>query len=171
MFGQNLSETEIADGVLALDDGQRAEVIPQLAGRGEVLRRLPWTEWLERAPEVYADLAARVAAQAGLRELLPTLREALSQRPNPEPILSAGDFGDRDSVGPLLEILGTSEPGLRPLVVESLGRIGGPEARRALRHLTADDEPGHPAYQPLEQWPDSRIVEVGSRQLSDANRD
>ncbi len=136
------AESDIADGIQALDDSQRAEVIPQLADRGGVLQRLPWNDWLERAPEVYADLAARVAVQAGLRELLPTLRQALERRPNPDLILSAGDFGDRESVGPLLAVLDSSEPGLRPLVVESLGRIGGPEARRALRQLTADDEPG-----------------------------
>ena len=136
------SETEVAAGIEALDDRRRAEVIPQLADRGGVLRRLPWPEWLERAPEVYADLAARVAAQAGLRELLPTLRQALASRPNPELILAAGDFADRESVGALLRALGSSELGLRPLVVESLGRIGGPEARSALRDLTANAEPG-----------------------------
>ncbi len=136
------SAAAVADGIGALDDDQRAEVIPQLVDRGGVLKRLPWTDWLERAPETYADLAARVAAQAGLRELLPALRQALELRPNPALIRSAGDFGDRQSVAALLAILDSSEPGLRPLVIESLGRIGGPEARRALRSLTADDEPG-----------------------------
>lgn len=134
------AEETIAEGIEALDDGQRAEVIPQLADRGGVLRRLPWQSWLERAPEVYADLAARVAVPAGLRDLLPVLRQALDERPNPELILSAGDFGDRDSVAALLRILDSSEPGLRPLVIESLGRIGGPEARRALRELTSHAE-------------------------------
>lgn len=132
----------VADGIQALDDQQRSEVIPQLADRGGVLQRLPWKSWIDRAPEIYADLAARVAVQAGLRELLPSLREALERRPNPELILSAGDFGDRDSVDALLNILDSSEPGLRPLVVESLGRIGGPKARRALRTLTEHDDPG-----------------------------
>ena len=131
----------IADGITGLDDRQRAEVIPQLADRSGVLRRLPWQEWLERAPEQYADLAARVAVQAGLRDLLPALRQALVDNPHPELILSAGDFGDRESVAALLTILDSSEPGLRPLVVESLGRIGGPEARQALRRLTGDEEP------------------------------
>ncbi|MFQ5350185.1 MAG: HEAT repeat domain-containing protein, partial [Thermoanaerobaculia bacterium] len=77
----------------------------------------------------------------GLRELLPALRLALGERPNPELILSAGDFGDRESVPALLAILDSSELGLRPLVIESLGRIGGPEARQALRALTSDEEP------------------------------
>ena len=136
------SAASVAAGVGELDDAQRAEVIPRLADRGEVLRRLPWSRWLSRAPEVYADLAARVAVQAGLRDLLPALRQALAQRPRPELILAAGDFGDRDSVGALLDILDSAETGLRPLVIESLGRIGGPEVRRALRRLTSDPQPG-----------------------------
>ena len=136
------SEASIADAIEGLDDDQRAAVVPQLADRGGVLRRLPWQRWLERAPEVYAELAARVAVQAGMRELLPTLRQALERSPNPELILSAGDFGDRESVAALLTILESSEPGLRPLVVESLGRIGGPEARQALRRLAGAEEPG-----------------------------
>jgi HEAT repeat protein len=135
------AESVIADGIEALDDRNRATVIPQLADRGGVLQRLPWKSWLERAPEIYADLAARVAVQAGLRELLPALRQALESSPNPELILSAGDFGDRDSVTALLAILDSADPGLGPLVIESLGRIGGPEARHALRRLTSDDEP------------------------------
>ena len=136
------SAATIADGLLELDDRQRAAAIPQLADRGAVLSRLPWQEWLDRDPELYADLAARVAVQAGLRDLLPHLRQALSDHPNPELILSAGDFGDRESVTALLAILDSSEPGLRPLVIESLGRIGGPEARQALRRLIRDAEPG-----------------------------
>jgi HEAT repeat protein len=135
------SVAAIVDGIEALDDSQRAEVITQLADRGDVLQRLPWESWLESAPEIYADLAARVAVQAGLRELLPALRQALEQRPNPELILAAGELADRDSVAALLAILDSSAAGLRPLVIESLGRIGGPEARRALRRLTAVDEP------------------------------
>jgi HEAT repeat protein len=136
------SAATVANGVAELDDTQRAAVIPRLAGRGDVLRRLPWSRWLSGAPEVYADLAARVAVQAGLRDLLPALRQALRQRPKPELILAAGDLGDRESVGALLSILDSAETGLRPLVIESLGRIGGPEARRALRQATSDDEPG-----------------------------
>ncbi len=136
------SASSVAGGVVELDDAQRAEVIPRLADRGDVLRRLPWSRWLSRAPEVYADLAARVAVQAGLRDLLPALRQALERHPKPELILAAGDFGDRDSVPALLAILDSAETGLRPLVIESLGRIGGPEARRALRHAADNDEPG-----------------------------
>ena len=143
----------IADGIDALDDRQRAEVIPQLADRVGVLRRLPWRRWLERAPEIYADLAARVAVRAGLRELLPALRQALERRPNPELILSAGDFGDRDSVAALLAILDAGEPGLRPLVIESLGRIGGPEARAALRRLTSGRRARARSATPSGRWP------------------
>ena len=131
----------VAKRILAMNDRQQAAVIPQLAGRGAVLRRLPWKRWLEEAPEVYADHAARVAAQAGLRELLPELRAALERRPSPELILALGGLGDRESVDLLLALLDSSEPGLRPLVVESLGRIGGPEARAGLRRMTSAEDP------------------------------
>jgi HEAT repeat protein len=131
----------IAERIVALEDQQRAEVIPQLADNSAVIKRLPWEEWLESAPETYADLAARVAVQAGLRELLPALRIALARSSNPELILAAGNFADRESVPALLAVLDSSETGLHPLVTESLGRIGGPEARRALRTLSSDEDP------------------------------
>lgn len=34
------------------------------------------------------------------------------------------------------------------------------------RHNPCKDLPGHPTYRPLEKWPDSRIKEIGRRQLA-----
>ncbi len=143
VLGSRLGEppAEVARRLADLEPELQVEAIAQLADSPEVLHRLPWQPWLQEAPEQYADVAARVAVQAGLRELLPALRAALVRQPNPDLILAAGELGDRDSVAPLLELIEHAEPGLRPLVVESLGRIGGPDARRALRRLTADEDP------------------------------
>jgi HEAT repeat protein len=55
-------------------------------------------------------------------------------------IRTLGELGDRESVGALIELLSPDSP-FEPLVLESLGRIGGPEARGALREATQSGRP------------------------------
>ncbi len=131
----------IAERLLELPESQRLEAVSQMADRPAVLRRLPWKRWLEDEPDTWADVAAQLAVQAGLRELLPALRAALERSAKPDLIRAAGELGDRESVPALLTLLESGEPALAPLVIESLGRIGGPAARRQLRELTGADEP------------------------------
>jgi HEAT repeat protein len=100
-----------------------------------VLRLLPWEEWLREAPELYSDLAAEAASRAELRELLPALRARAAVLPAPALIRAFGSLRDRESVPLLLGLLEARRE-LRPLLLESLGRIGGPEARAALRTAT-----------------------------------
>jgi HEAT repeat protein len=100
---------------------------------------LPWKTWLAKDPEAYGPLAAKVAAEAGVRELIPHLREQLASRPMPDLIRAVGELGDRDSVVILLDILADGPDNLTPLVLESLGRIGGPEARNAIRGAILED--------------------------------
>jgi HEAT repeat protein len=102
------------------------------------VRQLPWVDWLQERPDLYAALAARVAAEFSLRELVAPLRSQLEQRPNPDLIRAVGELGDRDSVPVLLGILDGGPGNLAPLVLESLGRVGGPEARQAIRHAILD---------------------------------
>ena len=129
-----LSEREVADGILALAPGERRGAIARLADVTGAMRLLPWESWVAAEPDDDADLAAEVAAAAGLRELLPTLRSHAVERPTPALVRALGELRDRESVPLLLALLAAS-PGrreLNPLVLESLGRIGGPEARAAL---------------------------------------
>ena len=133
---------DVAGAILELGDNDRLEVIAELTAAPDIMRRLPWQAWLAEDPERYGDLACEAAINSGLRELLEPLRRFLAIRPSPEMVRAVGELGDRESVPTLLEIAEDEEssPILRPLIVESLGRIGGPEARRALRGLASTDD-------------------------------
>lgn len=131
----------VAAAVGELEPARRLRVISQIADRREVVAALPWARWLEEAPGLYAPAAAEVAVQAGLRELLPLLRRRLASAPSLELVRAVGDLGDRDSVEPLVRLL--AEGGAHePVVVESLGRIGGAAARAALRAVLSREEGG-----------------------------
>lgn len=129
----------LREGLLALDGEDRAAAIEQLTGRADVLASLPWDQWLAEDGESTLLLAAHVADEAGLRELLPLLREAFRETGNPAVVRAFGSLGDREAVPLLLDDLdGGRLP--KPLLVESLGRIGGPEARAALRELAGSGQ-------------------------------
>ncbi len=89
--------------------------------------------------------------RGGLPELLPALRARAAVAPSLALIRAFGAFGDRDAVPLLALCLGEREE-LRPAVLESLGRIGGPEARAALReavHAFATGETARIAHKAL----------------------
>jgi len=126
---------EVARELQELPPAGRPAAVAQLEELKPVLRLLPWEQWIEEAPDVYTDLAAEAASRAELRELLPALRARAGTTSTPALIRAFGSLRDRESV-PLLLALLESGRALRPLVLESLGRIGGPEARAALRAAT-----------------------------------
>lgn len=128
---------EVATAVTDLDPDRRLRVIFELADRRKVMRSLPWSRWLAEDAARYAAAVAEVAVRAGLRELLPELREVLQRVPSLEVIRAVGDLGDRESAPILIDLL--RRGGAHQLVlVESLGRIGGREARQALRSILHD---------------------------------
>jgi HEAT repeat protein len=95
---------------------------------------LPWDDWLAEAPGLYSALAAEAAVRCGFRDLLPALRGRAAAAPS-EPVLRAlGALGDREAVPVLASCLERED--LRLAALESLGRIGGPEARAALESAT-----------------------------------
>ena len=127
--------------IVELPVGERLEVVFQLCDHAELMRALPWEEWLEESPEDHIAIASQAAASSGLRQLLPRLRQLLASSPCPDLIRTLGELGDRDSVPALLALLeNESLQHFRPLVFESLGRIGGPDARHALHQITLSDD-------------------------------
>ena len=130
---------EIAEQVIDLSTDERTRAVQELLDVEEVVRKLPWTDWLDEDPEAYGQVAAEFAARTQQRELAPSFRRLLSRGPQPYLIRTLGELGDRESA-PLLIGLLESEPALEPLLLESLGRIGGPEARKALRSATASGQ-------------------------------
>jgi len=134
-----LGPREVVGQIVAIEPHEaRLRVLGQVATQEELVRQLPWQGWLNERPELYAGLAARVAAEFSLRELVPFLRDQLSSRPNPDLIRAVGELGDRESVPVLLGLLDDGPRNLAPLVLESLGRVGGPEARQAIRRAIAE---------------------------------
>jgi len=125
--------------IMKLSAEDRAAVIPQLLDRVDVLRKLPWADWLEQDPDNYLDLAGQVAVAANLRELLPLLRDQLLDHASVHGVRAVGELRDTSSVPVLIELLQGERPQLMPLIVESLGKIGGPEARMALREIADSD--------------------------------
>jgi len=107
--------------------------LEQMTGRPALLRRIPWISLLDSDPASYAPAAAHAAVLGGLRELLPTLRRTLQTAPHPDVVRSLGELGDRESVPALASLLTEAPPFMKALVLETLGRIGGPEARDLLR--------------------------------------
>ena len=122
-----------------LDESERWEGIAAIRSRA-VLKRLPWSEWLSATETDDAIRAlADAASRSGCRELLPLIRERLSVRPIRELIQAVGDLTDRESVPILSTLLQDSVPLLRAVAFDSLGRIGGPDARAVLRSYCFDN--------------------------------
>lgn len=114
------------------------EAVEHLAGRPDLLRRLPWPSLIAADAEGYSSVAARVVVAAGLQELAPVLRDALRKHPQPDLIRVLGELRDRECL-PILEgLLDGPNPFLKALVLETLGTIGGPEAREILKRILAD---------------------------------
>jgi HEAT repeat protein len=122
----------VAAALRALAPAARVAAVLQLAGRRQVMRALPWRDWLGEAPEVYAEAAAEAAGRSQLRELLPVLRQLPWQVATPALVRAFGELGDREAV-PVLLALAAARPELRLQALEVMGRIGGPEARAILR--------------------------------------
>ncbi len=131
---------EIAEDVTGLEPDDRVRAVQELLDVEEVVRLLPWKEWLDADPERYGHVAAEFASRANQRALSPSFRRLLSKKPQPYLIRTLGELADRESVDQLIELLGT-ESALEPLILESLGRIGGPQARQALRDATESGRP------------------------------
>lgn len=122
--------------LLELSNERRPQVLRLMLDQPDLLRALPWAEWVRSRPELYLEIAARAAADSGLRELLPLLREAIRKTPVAGAIRAVGRLRDHESIEVILPICDQPDHAiLRPVVIESLGRIGGPQARQALRDL------------------------------------
>jgi len=126
----------LAAWIAAVLEEIRLRVLPLALSRPPLLRLLPWGTWLEQHPEEYAEIAARVIREAGLKELVTPMRLALDRSSQPEPAIVRvlGELHDRESVPILVEKLrADASPRLRAQILESLGRIGGIDARSVLR--------------------------------------
>lgn len=137
---------EVARAILDLEPPLRPGVVSQLLELEGLAAHLPWSDWLLERPELYSDLAAEAAVRCGLRDLLPVLRSRAAEVPSESLLRALGVLGDREAIPVLARCLGMED--LRLAGLESLGRVGGPEARTVLQD----------AAHSLEAAPESRAA-------------
>ena len=131
----------ILERIEGLPADDRAQVTLQILDREDVLRELPWSDWLREDPGRFTPLAVEVAGRAGLLQLRQPLRSLLREDPSPDLIRTMGELGDRESIPILLRALNEGPAMRQPVILETLGRIGGPEARMALREMADSGAP------------------------------
>ncbi|MGE5234670.1 MAG: HEAT repeat domain-containing protein [Acidobacteriota bacterium] len=140
--------TAVAREIVALGPDDRRAALAQLASHRQVMQALPWAAWLREAPETYGAAAAEAISASQLADLLPLLRD-LRPRDVQAPVLRAcAELRDRAAVSLVLAVL-AERADLRPLALETLGRIGGPEARRALSQAASSGAESRLAYRAL----------------------
>jgi len=139
LLGDNASR--LTARILDLEPESRLRIISQIPARKDIMKQLPWSEWLKKDPVPYASLAAEIAVKTNMRELLPFLRSIIESHPHPKIIAAVGELKDRLSLSALIAHLGKVKPFTQVLIIESLGRIGGPDARKALRNAALQLEP------------------------------
>lgn len=122
----------LAAGLLALDPATRRRAVGRLVDHGELMRSLPWEAWIGEAPDLFIDPAAAAAARHGLAELMPALRAALLTHPSAALIRALGELRDAASLPVLLRLAGDRRD-LLPVLMETLGNLGGAAARELLR--------------------------------------
>jgi len=130
----------LAAGLLALDPATRRRAAGRLVDHGELMRSLPWEAWIAEAPDLFIDPAAAAAARHGLAELVPALRAALLTHPSAALIRALGELRDAASLPILLDLAG-DRGDLLPVLLETLGHLGGAEARELLRVAVRAGEP------------------------------
>lgn len=130
LLGENARNITRSITELSIDG--RISVLSQVTSKS-VCRNLPWEKWLTDEPAIYGPLAAQIAAKTKMTELLPLLRDVLLTTVHPDIIRSLGEFQDRESIPILKDCYRRSPQLLQALILETLGKIGGPEARKVLR--------------------------------------
>ena len=130
LLGRPVDEVVLA--IVDLAAPLRPGVVSRLLRHEGLAAFLPWDDWLTEAPELYGALAAEAAVLCGLRELLPDLRARAAAAPSEPLIRALGALGDREAVSVLARFLEDTRGDLHTAALESLGRIGGWEARLAL---------------------------------------
>jgi HEAT repeat protein len=115
-------------------------VLSQISRNKSICKHLPWSEWLEEGPYAYGPIAAQCAVDAKLRELVPLLRGVLKKTALHEIIRALGKLQDRESVPILANYMKQADSLTKAIVIESLGNIGGPEARKTLHGIIENSE-------------------------------
>lgn len=124
----------IALEIMDLPLDSRIFVLSFLTDCKNIMKCMPWSQWLENSPGFYLNVAADATLKSGIKEIFPVLRKIFPSYPVKKLIKSAGTLRDKESVSILLKHLNIESSETRILILESLGRIGGREARQGLKN-------------------------------------
>lgn len=122
----------IALEIMDLPLDSRILVLSLLSDCKSIMKCMPWSQWLENSPGFYLNIAADVTLKSGIKDIFPILRKLFPSYPVRKLIKSAGMLRDKESVSILIKHLETESTETRMLILESLGYIGGKEARQGL---------------------------------------
>jgi hypothetical protein len=128
-LGENARK--VACAIMELPANSRALVLSQMTNKS-VCKNLPWKQWLTEEPQLYAPVAAQIAVNAKMHELLPLLRNVLVSFIHPDIIRCFGELQYREGIPILMDCRRHSPQLLKALIIETLGKIGGPDSRKAL---------------------------------------
>ncbi|NMB99307.1 MAG: HEAT repeat domain-containing protein [Thermoanaerobaculaceae bacterium] len=110
-------------------------VVEHLKGEKMLLNMLPWDEWLKDNIIEYIQAATVALTKGGKTELAPILREKLRKTGSPEIMRAFGFLKDRESIPVVVSFLKNQNPLQKVLAIETLGEIGGNEARDAILEI------------------------------------
>ena len=139
MLGKGVHE--VIEDLTHFAPEKRIEVVPQLASRTDVLLGLPWLNWLQENLEDTSNLLSDVFLRNHEPGLFPVLRAALGMNAHPALIRAAGDVGDQESTGLIVEMLEHASPLVRAIAADTLGWLGGQRARLALKQWAEQAPP------------------------------
>ncbi|HXH40442.1 MAG TPA: HEAT repeat domain-containing protein [Thermoanaerobaculia bacterium] len=122
---------EVASGIAGLPLEERVSVVGQLSGRS-VIASLPWLQWIEEDRLTFSQLLGEVVARRRVRALMPLVRREIAHDPLPSLVACAGTMRDRASLPLIIEALSRCAPSARADAFESIGAIGGENARKLL---------------------------------------
>jgi HEAT repeat protein len=129
------SANSVAANIVNMPAELRVGVIEHFLDRAEILKKLPWLEWLESDPRRYAAIAAEVADQAELELYLEELVALLKSDPSPELIRLVVSVGDRSVIPELTCLLEQGDAEIQPILLHTFGFLGGERVRQTLRHV------------------------------------
>ena len=141
------SSAEIAVAlILALPGDQQKIILPQISECANVIRQLPWEEWLGQNPNVYTSLAAELLTVGNYPELLPLLRKLLTGPLSVNLIRIFAKYRDSETLSTLStllthEKLGPNTAAMQAIILETIGQIGGEEARNILAGFLCSPDP------------------------------
>lgn len=111
----------------------RIRAVAQIAARPSLAINLPWERWAREDGPEFISLLAEIATRTRHPKLAQLVVGLLREKPELPLVRAVGELADPAAVPILLKLRSGASSELLGFILEALGRIGGREARAALR--------------------------------------